>query len=228
MSHPYANEIARALRPLRDPETATGMKRYMRNRFDFLGVKMPVRRTATRPLFRPDRRPDIADLPEITEDLFGRKQREFQYAAVDLLDVYRGELPASFLGLAESLITTKSWWDTVDGLASHLVGDLAARHAAAGRRAINRWRKAGSFWLRRATLIHQLGYKARTDAGLLFEIIRENRPDPEFFIQKAIGWSLRECSKTDADAVVRFVEEEELEGLARREALKWLKAQGQL
>ncbi|NNE43373.1 MAG: DNA alkylation repair protein [Gemmatimonadetes bacterium] len=204
------------------------MKAYMRNQFDFLGIKTPERRRAVRPLFARAARPAVGDLPGISAELFARTHREYQYVAVDLLDRYPGELPASFLQPAGELITTRSWWDTVDGLATHIVGDLARHHPAAARRRINSWRRSPDIWLRRTAILFQLGYKAETDTALLFDVIRENRTDREFFIRKAIGWALREYSKTDADAVVKFVRREQLDGLARREALKWLKAQGRL
>ena len=128
--------------------------------------------------------------------------------------------------MLEELVTTKSWWDTVDGLATHTTGDLVARHPREGARFIKQWRKSPDFWLRRTAILFQLGYKDRTDQELLFDVIRENQDNPEFFLQKAIGWSLREYAKTEPDAVIRFVNDQELQGLARREALRILKAQG--
>ena len=101
-----------------------------------------------------------------------------------------------------------------------------ARHPREGARFIKQWRKSPDFWLRRTAILFQLGYKDRTDQELLFDVIRENQDNPEFFLQKAIGWSLREYAKTEPDAVIRFVNDQELQGLARREALRILKAQG--
>ncbi|MCB9010197.1 MAG: DNA alkylation repair protein, partial [Ardenticatenaceae bacterium] len=62
----------------------------------------------------------------------------------------------------------------------------------------------------------------------LFSLIRENLDSDEFFIQKAIGWALREYSKTDAGAVVAFIAATPLAPLSAREGLKWLKDQGRL
>ncbi|GAM75112.1 DNA alkylation repair enzyme [Vibrio ishigakensis] len=74
--------------------------------------------------------------------------------------------------------------------------------------------------------MYQLKFKQETDIELLFELIKENQTDNEFFIQKAIGWALREYSKTDADCVIEFIESQQIEGLAKREGLKWLKSRG--
>jgi 3-methyladenine DNA glycosylase AlkD len=91
---------------------------------------------------------------------------------------------------------------------------------------IGRWRRQENFWLRRTTLLFQLRYKEQTDADLLYALINENLGDSEFFIQKAIGWALREYSKSDPLAVQQFVANSELSGLAHREALKWMKNKG--
>jgi 3-methyladenine DNA glycosylase AlkD len=130
--------------------------------------------------------------------------------------------------LLEKLITTESWWDTVDGLAANQVGGVLARFPEIREPYIDRWRQEEDFWLRRTTLLFQLRYKGQTDADLLFALIKENLADQEFFIQKAIGWSLREYSKSNAEAVQQFVAETELSGLAQREALKWMKNKGMI
>jgi 3-methyladenine DNA glycosylase AlkD len=124
----------------------------------------------------------------------------------------------------EHWLTTKSWWDTVDMLATHILASYFVRFPEETAQVIGNWRQSENIWLRRSTLLYQLKFKQNTDRTLLFELIRENQSDKEFFIQKAIGWVLREYSKTDAESVVRFIEKERIEGLAKREGLKWLKS----
>jgi 3-methyladenine DNA glycosylase AlkD len=121
------------------------------------------------------------------------------------------------------LITTKSWWDTVDAIANHNVGQLLRQYPDSRDRTLTPWRQSENIWLRRTAILFQLSYKTATDADLLFAIATENRESSEFFIQKAIGWALREYSKTAPDAVQTFVATAELAPLSQREALKWLK-----
>jgi len=87
---------------------------------------------------------------------------------------------------------------------------------------INSWRKSDNMWLRRSCLIFQLRYKSATNFTLLKGLVQELKQDKEFFIQKAIGWSLREYAKTNPTSVKAFVEESGIQGLAKREALKYL------
>ena len=128
----------------------------------------------------------------------------------------------------QKLITTESWWDTVDGLAANQVGGVIARFPKIRDEHIGRWWQQENFWLRRTTLLFQLRYKDKTDEDLLFALIGENLTDKEFFIQKAIGWSLREYSKSNPTAVQQFVATTELSPLAHREALKWMKNKGRI
>ena len=72
-------------------------------------------------------------------------------------------------------------------------------------------------------LIISLKYKSATDTELLNKFIIPLSKSKEFFIRKAIGWVLREYSKTNPDFVIAYVENHTLSGLSHREALKWLK-----
>jgi 3-methyladenine DNA glycosylase AlkD len=121
------------------------------------------------------------------------------------------------------MIVTKSWWDTVDALAAHVVGTHFSRHPQVRAEYLSRWRHSDQIWLRRTTLLFQLRYKDRTDRDLVFALIDENLGSDEFFIQKAIGWALREYSKTDSQAVQEYVSATRLAPLSKREALKWLR-----
>jgi 3-methyladenine DNA glycosylase AlkD len=122
----------------------------------------------------------------------------------------------------ESLITTKSWWDTVDYLASHTMGDHLARHPELIPEYTERWITSDDLWLRRTAILYQLRYKQKTDAGRLFEYISRCKDEKEFFIRKAIGWALREYSKTDEQSVREFVAVSRLSPLSEREALKYV------
>ncbi len=123
----------------------------------------------------------------------------------------------------ERLIRTKSWWDTVDVLAGHVVGPLVARNPGLTA-TIDAWIDDADFWIVRTAILHQLGYGADTDADRLFGYVDRRCSDTEFFIRKACGWALRQYARTDPEAVRAFVLDrgDRLSGLTRREALKHL------
>ena len=216
--------LTAALESRADPERARGMSAYMKGHFPFLGVPAPALREAAKEAFAGHPLPPPGPFALACWD---RAEREYQYAAVGLLRQRVKHLDADFLPTVEHLVTTKSWWDTVDGLASWVTGPLVLHHPEL-RPEMDRWLESDDVWLARAAILHQLGSKAATDADWLSAACLRWAPSKEFFLRKAIGWSLREYSKTDGDAVRRFVSEhaDELSGLSRREALKWLDRRG--
>lgn len=214
--------IKSALEPLANLNNAKQMHTYMRHQFPFYGIQSTQRREALKPFFTAKARPKTEALPHVVRELWLLPEREFQMVALDLLIKTKNQLPATFLSEIEWLITTKSWWDTVDMLASHVVAALFVHHPKKTSAYIEQWRQSDNIWLRRTTLLYQLKFKDKTDEKLLFDMIRENQANNEFFIQKAIGWVLREYSKTNPDAVIAFIEQQNITGLARREGVKWL------
>ncbi len=207
-----------------DAENAVMMRRYMRDQFDFLGIKTPERRRLTRDFLRGHRDVVRDNLPSFARDLWTLPEREFQYVGVDLLDRFGKRLGPADLPTIEYLVTKRSWWDTVDGLATRVIGGVLRRDAPVRDRYVSSWRMSDNMWLRRVSILFQLKYKSDTDVDLLFSVIRDNIASDEFFIRKAIGWALREHSKTDANAVIQFVSEHDLSPLSKREALKWLQS----
>ncbi|WP_394150226.1 DNA alkylation repair protein [Vibrio maritimus] len=226
--HVWNSEVKEALVPLRNSENAALMKAYMRDQYEFLGIQSGPRREALKPLFLKGKMPSLGELSEVVDELWILPEREYQLVAIDLLIKQKKVLPSLFLGHAERWITTKAWWDTVDMLATHIVASLFQRFPIEAASFIQKWRESDNIWLRRTAILYQLKFKQNTDEALLFDIIGENLDDKEFFVQKAIGWSLREYSKTEPAAVVQFIESQKIEGLAKREGLKWLKAKGKL
>lgn len=224
--HPYLLPPRTLFEQHANPENAAPMRKYMREQFDFFGIKTPERRRIFREFVSQQGLPEISHLEGIVRELWSAPQREYQYLALDLLRKMQRQWEPGFITLAQYLIVTKSWWDTVDALASHFVGGLFARFPQIRNHHISRWRDDDNIWLRRTTLLFQLRYKENTDEQLLFALIRDNLTSGEFFIQKAIGWALREYSKTNKRAVLDFVGRTPLAPLSMREALKWLKSQG--
>jgi 3-methyladenine DNA glycosylase AlkD len=142
--------------------------------------------------------------------------------AVGLLGRFNEQIPAKFIKTIEYMIITKSWWDTVDSIAGGTVGVHFRRFADVREKYLAKWRASDNFWLRRTTILFQLNYKKETDFQLLCDIIRENLDSKEFFINKAIGWSLRQYARIDPKAVTKFVKSTPLHPLSRREAMKHL------
>jgi 3-methyladenine DNA glycosylase AlkD len=223
-AHLYATSLRDHLAQHADPSQIAPMRAYMKNQFAFLGLKSPERVRATRAFIAEHGLPSSDEIQHVCWHLWELPERECQYAALDLLDRTSKCLPPEAIDWTERLIVTKSWWDTVDTLAIHVVGHLFERYPDLRPDWIGRWRVSDNLWLRRTALLFQLRYKRATDTALLFDLIEANRASREFFIQKAIGWALREYSKTDPDAVAAFVAEISLAPLSRREALKWIHA----
>lgn len=217
----YAGRLQARLRSHANPDLAGPMQDYMRGQFAFLGIKSPERAALVRQFLQENGVPEDGELEKVVRELWAQPEREFQYAALTLLGKRSKTADASRIELLEELITTKSWWDTVDELAGHAVGELFTRFPGLIPVRTQRWMASNSMWLQRTALLFQLRYKERTDAALLFDLIRQCADSKEFFIRKAIGWALREYSKTDEAAVRRFVAETALSPLSIREALKY-------
>lgn len=220
--HTYVTKLKSLLQTHADPSQAAPMKKYMRDQFEYLGIKTPQRVSLLKEFYAEHGLPDVKELDQILRDLWALPQREFQYTAVGLLDRLSSQLPPDFIDTIEYLIVTKSWWDTVDSIASGTVGAHFKRHPAIRKKYLAKWRKSKNIWLRRTGILFQLGYKKETNFDLLCEIIRENIGSDEFFINKAIGWALRQYAYTDPKAVKKFVKATDLHPLSRREAMKHL------
>lgn len=207
----------------RDPHAAVAMAKYMRGLFPFLGIASPRRTALEREAFAGAAKPSAEELLTAARELWDLPEREFQYAACGLLSRHAKLLTPAHLGLVRHFIVTKPWWDTVDTLAAHVVGTMVASHPDL-RPHMDQWIADGNLWVVRTALLHQLRFKAATDAERLFRYCALQAGHRDFFIRKAIGWALREYSKTDALAVRSFVagHDAQLSPLSKREALLWL------
>ena len=201
---------------------ALPMKHYMKDQFDFLGIKTPLRRQLMRQLLLdPELSAFSAErLVPLVKHLWNAPFREYQYLAMDLLDRTIRKAGPQMIEPLENMIVLKSWWDTVDMIAGHLVGKLFRQHPELVDNYVPVWIQSGNLWLQRTVLLFQLSYKGSTDENLLFETILLFAGSKEFFIQKASGWALREYAKTNPAAVTLFVNRHTLPSLTRREALK--------
>jgi len=202
-----------------DVECAYSMSKYMRNQFAFYGIQTPLRRRLQRLCLQQIALPSISQLINIIQFCYAKPQREWQYFACDLTT--NSLLTKEFIQIIEFMITQKSWWDTVDTIATKIIGQLVRDNPILIKK-MDKWIDSENFWLQRSAILYQLRYKQATDVDRLFLYCTQLANSKEFFIQKAIGWALREYSKTDATAVQQFVATQPLAKLSQREALKWL------
>ncbi len=198
------------------------MKAYMRGQFDYLGIKTPQRKALYKAHKQAHGLPPIADVEMHIRTLWAQPEREFQHVALQLLFDTRKHHPADFAQLFEDITLEKPWWDTIDFISSHHVAELWRRMPDVKAEWLPKWRTSDNFWLRRVCLLHQLRYKDQMDEALLFALVEENLGSTEFFINKAIGWALREYSKFEPERLQTFVAETALAPLSQREALKWI------
>jgi 3-methyladenine DNA glycosylase AlkD len=215
-------QLESALERHRNDLEAEGMSRYMKYRFAYFGIKKPKRAVIQKEWFSLiPRELSQADKRELVLELWQKEQREFHYVAMDFMAKWKEkEILLEDSNFIEFLLTNHSWWDSVDTLASNYLSRYLRVFPNQKEVIINSWRKSENMWLRRSCLIFQLRYKSETNFSLLKGLILELKCEKEFFIQKAIGWSLREYAKTNPKAVKEFVEESGILGLAKREALK--------
>ncbi len=199
------------------------MAKYMRDQFPFLGIPAPEQRVLMREAMAGMPAPGEGELGVLLGHLWELPEREYQYAGCGLVDRHINACRPAFLATIRTLVTTKSWWDTVDSLAKNGAGALVLRYPEL-RATMDRWVESENTWLRRTAILHQLAFKERTDSERLFRYCKLRAHEQEFFIRKAIGWALREYSKVDPEAVRAFVAVHEggLSGLSKREALLWL------
>ncbi len=217
---PFVDAITDALRDLADAENAHWMRKYMREQFPFLGVKKPERQQVFTHLYK--LHGSSQDWYEVSTELFAMPEREFQYVAMDYVQKAKKSWDSRLPALVEQWIGEESWWDVVDVLAPQILGPYFLQFPAERDQWIERWLNSGNFWLQRVCLIFSLGYKSKTDTVLLAKNIQALSSSKECFIQKAIGWVLRQYARTDAEWVLDFVENHALAPLSRREALKHL------
>lgn len=212
-----------ALEPLAEPERAVGTEAYMKHVAPFLGIRTDDRRRALTAAWRELPGLDEPTTAAVCFALWELPEREFQYAACDLLARTTRTLSAAFVpDVGERLLVTKPWWDTVDSLGSSVVTPVVARNQELVALMWS-WMDSGDRWLIRAAVQHQRGLKGRTDLVRLFAICDRVATDREFFIAKAVGWALRDTAAFAPADVQAFVDAHpKLSAVARREAVRGL------
>lgn len=203
-----------------DPARAAPMAAYMKNRFDFIGIAKPQVKCICKPLFQGAAKAAVDW--DFVRQCWANPHRELQYCALEYLRAVQKNLTPQDIPRLQALITDKPWWDSADVL-DRIVGGIALRYPEANA-VLLAWSQSDNIWLRRVAIDHQLLRKEQTDTALLEQILRNNLGQTEFFINKAIGWALRDYSKTNPQWVRRFIEQHRsrMAKLSVREASKYL------
>ena len=215
-------KVRAVLEPLANPERATGAENYMKHVAPYLGMSAPDRRMATRPVFKALLIPTSEELVRAARLLYAQEKREYAYAANDLIAHFISSADRDFLEFVlPELLTTKSWWDTVDGLGSAAVVPLTRRFPS--KTVMKKWNSDSNIWVVRAALGHQRGRRGETDVPFVLDLAAKHTFSKEFFIVKAIGWLLRDITAFNKPAVRQFlIEHPELGRVATREAERGL------
>jgi len=194
----------------------------MKDRYEYFGIKSPERKEIYK-----NHKSSYGLIPdertkEIVEWCWNQPQREYQYFAMEFLGKVAKKADKKIISLYVYMVTHKAWWDTVDFIATNLVGPYLKNYPNEILNLTSKWMESGNMWLQRTCLLFQIKYKFTVDTDLLHIFISQLIASKEFFIRKAIGWSLREYSKVNPEFVINYVAENQLSGLSKREALKWI------
>lgn len=206
-----------------DANIAAQQKAYLRNQFEHFGLKTPIRREIQKPFLVKAFLPSKSESELIIKTLWNKPQREYHYFAQELAFKYTKQLEKEDIALFEYMITHKSWWDTVDFIAPKIIGNYFKQFPEQKKVYVEKWLTSNTIWLQRAAIIFQLKHKQEVDTESLTSSINALLGSKEFFINKAIGWMLREYSRTNPEWVLTFVNNTPLSALSKKEALRLLK-----
>lgn len=216
-------QIQTSLEHVKDPSRIVQMEAYMKNQFTFLGVMSGPRKIIFQQFKSELQKLSPEKYWDFIYECWANPYRELQYIGIDLLLAsYKKNAQASDTAHLTFILSNHTWWDSLDLIASHTVGHFAQKYPVQFKELAQDWEASTNFWLHRTLIIHQLKYKQQTNLALLQYYISVFRWNKEFFIQKAIGWSLREVSKWNPEWVSAVVASENLTGLAKREAMKYV------
>lgn len=215
-----ADELAKRA----DPVRASSMAAYMKTDMPFYGVGRDGMKPILRDLFRRYPVESAGDYERLVRALWDGPHREEKYIAIEVAKRHRGFITFDRLPLYRQLITDGAWWDFVDTVAAHLVGQVLLDDRPRVAPIMREWIDDPDMWVRRTAILSQLTHKESTDADMLFEFCHARAHEKEFFIRKAIGWSLRQYARVAPDEVRAFLAEhrDRLSGLSFREAAKHL------
>jgi 3-methyladenine DNA glycosylase AlkD len=220
----FINDLEKDFRQHSNPEMAAPMEAYMKNKFSFLGIKTEMRRALLNKHWKAHKDEVKTNYRAITWELFQMKEREFHQCAIDILTKeIKKNYQIDDIDLIEQFLITNSWWDSVDTLAKYVLGNYLLQYPSEIYKTVERFSNSSNMWLNRSAILFQLSYKDKTDFELLQSLCEHHKESKEFFIQKAIGWVLRDYSRYNPIGVKNYVAMAKLKPLSEREALRLLK-----
>lgn len=218
----YFDRLLGQLQNKGDSNIAIQQARYMKDQFEFLGLKAGPLKEQLRIFRQENSLPDPDQLDDLCRLCFACQYREVQYCALEITKRSIKKVPEEFIRTLEWMVVNESWWDSVDALAG-LIGEHLTRYPELQPRTTDGYNTCDNMWLVRVSIIFQLKYRDQTNFNLLTRYILNHKESKEFFIRKAQGWALRQYSKFQPEKVRAFIEAHpELSGLTRREASKYL------
>lgn len=206
-----------------NPSMAIPMKAYMKNKFDYFGIKTPHRREICKPILKECKSLTRKETLTLAKKLYAQPQRELHYFALELLlQNFKNKFEKSDIDWMEWFVINNSWWDSVDVVAPKLMSQYFKEFPQERNQKVEQWIASKNIWLIRSAILFQLKYKKETDLAFLFQLILRVSDTKEFFINKAIGWILRENAKTNPRLITEFIEKNNnnLSNLSIREGLK--------
>jgi len=220
----YIKSVILAFEKEANPTFARQQKKYMRGQFEYFGLKSKEARAVRKEIYQAHSYPkDTSTIKKLVRLCFKQEFRELHYFGIEVVEKNIKNQEEDFIAFLEEMITTKSWWDSVDWI-NNFIGIHFKRYPKLQKKYAYKWIEGENIWLARVAIIHQLKYKNKMDQDLLFDLIYLTRKSDEFFIRKAGGWALRQLSRFDSSAVINFVDTNpDLSGLTKREALRLLK-----
>lgn len=219
----FCKELEVSFRKETNREMAIPMESYLKNHFAFLGIKTEKRRAIFKSIYEENKAEVKSNFRSIASELFQMKEREFHQSAIDLLvKEFKKNYILEDIKIIEKLIITNSWWDSVDVIAKYLLGGYLMQFPSETFKVIERFSNSNNMWLNRSAILFQLSYKENTNFEILKSECEKHKYSNEFFIQKAIGWALRDYSRFNPNGVFEYVNATNLKPLSKREALRLL------
>ena len=216
-------QLEAAFNQKRNEENAFQMKKYMKNLFSFYGIKTDERRFIFYDLLKSNKQEIAENYRVIALTLLKKEYRELHYCGIEILiKNFKKNYQKDDIKLIEIFLTTHSWWDSVDTISKYLLGQYLIEFPNETEKVIERFSNSNNMWLNRSAILFQLGYKKNTNYELLFSECLKHSQSKEFFIQKAIGWALREYGSVNPNLVLNFVNGNDLNPLSRKEAIRKL------
>lgn len=217
------NELIKLFEANKNSEKAAKMKAYLRNQFEFLGISKPIRVDLEKEFLNSYKEADMDTILDVSLELCNLKYREYMYTSQQLLLKRVKDLTIDDVDKMMNLTLINSWWENTDGYMA-IIKKWLKYYPEHIESFVGKYYNKENFWLRRMAIIAQLTLKEQTNFSVLEKAIIYNFDDEEFFIQKAIGWALRDYSKYDKETVKNFIanNKDKMSKLSLREASKYL------